>query len=60
MSFKPLTDSERRQLIEALWGNAASGQTILHSRDTSSSGPREDATDKGARSGLEDVPDVTD
>jgi hypothetical protein len=38
MALRPLTASERRQLIETLWEKTESGRTILHAKDTSSGG----------------------
>jgi hypothetical protein len=60
MSFKPLTASERRQLIEALWVNAESGRAITHAKDTSSRGAVEEVSDREARSGIEGISDTTD
>jgi hypothetical protein len=59
MSFKPLTASERRQLIETLWVKAESGKTIMHAKDTSSGGDVQDVSDREVRSGIEGVPAAT-
>ena len=52
MDFRPLNDTERRQLIAALRGNAESDRAILMDRrDTSFAGTAEDVTDQGGRPG---------
>ncbi len=47
MDFRPLNDTERRQLINALRGNAESDRTILMDRrDTSFAGTTDEVTDE--------------
>jgi hypothetical protein len=47
MDFRPLNDTERRQLISALRGNAENDRVILMDRhDTSFVGTAEDVTDE--------------
>jgi hypothetical protein len=60
MSFKPLTASERRQLLETLWEKAESDRTIMQAKDTPSGGTVEDVSGREASSGIEYVPDATD
>jgi hypothetical protein len=57
MDFRPLNDSERRQLISALRGNAESDQAILTDRrDTSFAGTAEEVTDDEVISAIKSVP----
>ena len=47
MDFRPLNDTERRQLISALRGNAESNRAILMDRrDTSFAGTADEVTDE--------------
>ena len=46
MDFRPLSDTERKQVIEALRGNADAGRAILMDRrDTSFAGTADDVPD---------------
>jgi hypothetical protein len=57
MDFRPLHDTERRQLIEALRGNADSGQVIrMDRKDTSFAGVAENIPDEEVISALRSVP----
>jgi len=57
MDFRPLNDSERRQLINALRGNAESDKAILMDRrDTSFAGTIEEVTDEEVISAIKSVP----
>jgi len=57
MDFRPLNDSERRQLIAALRGNADSDRAILMDRhDTSFAGTAEEVTDEEVISAIKSVP----
>jgi hypothetical protein len=57
MDFRPLNDSERRQLINALRGNAESDRAILVDRhDTSFAGTSEEVTDEEVISAIKSVP----
>jgi hypothetical protein len=57
MDFRPLNDTERRQLISALRGNAENDRTILMSpRDTSFLGTTDEVTDEEVISAIRSVP----
>jgi len=57
MDFRPITDSERRQLVGALRGNAESNQAIMMDRrDTSFVGSANDVTDEEVISAIKSVP----
>jgi hypothetical protein len=57
MDFRPLNDTERRQLIAALRGNAESDRTILMDRrDTSFLGTTDEVTDEEVISAIRSVP----
>lgn len=57
MDFRPLNDTERRQLIQALRGNAEDNLAILTDRrDTSFSGTTNEVTDDEVISAIQSVP----
>ena len=57
MDFRPLNDTERRQLIGALRGNAETDRAILMDRrDTSFVGAGDDVTDDEVISAIKSVP----
>jgi hypothetical protein len=57
MDFRPLNDTERRQLIGALRGNAESDRAILlDRRDTSFVGSSDDVTDEEVIFAIKSVP----
>jgi hypothetical protein len=57
MDFRPLNDTERRQLIGALRGNAESDRTILIDRhDTSFAGTTDEVSDEEVISAIKSVP----
>jgi hypothetical protein len=57
MDFRPLNDTERRQLITALRGNADSGSALLMDRrDTSFLGIAEEVTDEEVINAIKSVP----
>ena len=57
MDFRPLNDSERRQLVNALRGNAESDRAILMDRrDTSFVGSADEVTDEEVISAIKSVP----
>jgi hypothetical protein len=57
MDFRPLNDTERRQLIAALRGNAESDRAILTDRrDTSFAGSTDDVTDEEVITAIRSVP----
>jgi hypothetical protein len=57
MDFRPLNDTERRQLVLALRGNAESNQAILMDRrDTSFAGTAEEVPDEEVISAIKSVP----
>jgi hypothetical protein len=57
MDFRPLNDTERRQLINALRGNAESDRAILMDRrDTSFLGTTDEVTDEEVISAIKSVP----
>ncbi len=57
MDFRPLNDTERRQLISALRGNAESNKAILMDRrDTTFAGTAEDVTDEEVITAIRSVP----
>jgi hypothetical protein len=57
MDFRPLNDTERRQLIDALRGNAEQNRTILTDRrDTSFVGTAEEISDEEVISAIRSVP----
>jgi hypothetical protein len=57
MDFRPLNDTERRQLIDALRGNAEQNRAILTDRrDTSFVGTAEEISDEEVISAIRSVP----
>jgi hypothetical protein len=57
MDFRPLNDTERRQLIAALRGNADQGTALLTDRrDTSFAGTTEEVTDDEVINAIKSVP----
>jgi hypothetical protein len=57
MDFRPLNDTERRQLIGALRGNAEHNRVILMDRrDTSFLGADDEVTDEEVISAIRSVP----
>ena len=57
MDFRPLADVERRQLIDALRGNAEHDRAILMDRrDTSFLGTSDDVTDEEVITAIKSVP----
>jgi hypothetical protein len=57
MDFRPLNDTERRQLITALRGNAEQDRAILMDRrDTSFAGTTEEVTDEEVICAIKSVP----
>jgi len=57
MDFRPLNDTERRQLIGALRGNAERNTAILlDRRDTTFAGTSEEITDDEVISAIKSVP----
>jgi len=57
MDFRPLNDSERRQLVNALRGNAENDRTILlDPRDTSFAGTSDEVTDEEVICAIKSVP----
>ena len=57
MDFRPLNDTERRQLITALRGNAESDRAILMDRrDTSFAGTSDEITDEEVITAIRSVP----
>ena len=57
MDFRPLNDTERRQLLEALRGNAQDNLTILmDKKDTTFAGTTPDVTDEEVISAIKSVP----
>jgi hypothetical protein len=57
MDFRPLNDTERRQLIAALRGNAEQDRFILTDRrDTSFVGSADEVTDEEVISAIRSVP----
>ena len=57
MDFRPLNDTERRQLVTALRGNAESDVAILTDRrDTSFAGTADEVTDDEVISAIKSVP----
>ena len=57
MDFRPLNDTERRQLISALRGNAERDQALLMDRrDTSFLGTAEEVTDEEVITAIRSVP----
>jgi hypothetical protein len=57
MDFRPLNDTERRQLIAALRGNAEREQVILtDQRDTSFLGSTDEVPDEEVISAIKSVP----
>jgi hypothetical protein len=57
MDFRPLNDTERRQLVNALRGNAESDRAILMDRrDTSFAGTADEVTDDEVISAIKSVP----
>jgi hypothetical protein len=57
MDFRPLNDTERRSLIQALRGNADRGLAILMDRrDTSFLGTADEVTDEEVITAIKSVP----
>ena len=57
MDFRPLSDTERRQLVTALRGNAENGLAILMDRrDTSFVGTTKEVADEEVISAIRSVP----
>ena len=57
MDFRPLNDSERQQLVQALRGNADQNAAILTDRrDTSFAGSADEVTDEEVISAIKSVP----
>jgi len=57
MDFRPLNDTERTQLIQALRGNAEENRTILTDRrDTSFAGVGDEVTDEEVIHAIRSVP----
>ena len=57
MDFRPLNDTERRQLVTALRGNAENDVAILTDRrDTSFAGTADEVTDDEVISAIKSVP----
>jgi hypothetical protein len=57
MDFRPLNDTDRQKLIEALRGNAESDRAILtDQRDTSFVGTTEEVTDDEVIHAIRSVP----
>jgi hypothetical protein len=57
MDFRPLNDTERRQLITALRGNADTGRTLLMDRrDTSFAGATDEVPDDEVINAIKSVP----
>jgi len=57
MDFRPLNDTERRQLINALRGNADSNRVLLMDRrDTSFVGSSDEVTDEEVINAIKSVP----
>jgi hypothetical protein len=57
MDFRPLNDTERRQLITALRGNAEGGRVLLlDRRDTSFAGAAEEVPDEEVINAIKSVP----
>ena len=57
MDFRPLNETERRQLLTALRGNAERGTALLTDRrDTSFAGSSEDVSDEEVINAIKSVP----
>jgi hypothetical protein len=57
MDFRPLQESERRDLIQALRGNAESGTSILMDRKTTRfAGTADDVPDEEVINAIKSVP----
>jgi hypothetical protein len=57
MDFRPLNDLERRQLVNALRGNAESDRAILlNRRDTSFAGGAEEVPEEEVINAIKSVP----
>ena len=56
MDFRPLNDTERRQLINSLRGNADSGRVLLMEKDTSFAGTAEEVPDEEVINAIKSVP----
>jgi hypothetical protein len=57
MDFRPLNDTERRQLVTALRGNAEEDKAILTDRrDTSFAGTADEVTDEEVITAIRSVP----
>ena len=57
MDFRPLNELERKQLVNALRGNAEQGRVLLlDRRDTSFAGSAEEVPDEEVISAIKSVP----
>jgi hypothetical protein len=57
MDFRPLNEMERKQLVNALRGNAEQGRVLLlDRRDTSFAGSAEEVPDEEVISAIKSVP----
>jgi len=57
MDFRPLTDTERKTLVQALRGNADNGLAILMDRRTTSfAGAADDVPDEEVINAIKSVP----
>jgi hypothetical protein len=57
MDFRPLNELERKQLVNALRGNAEQGRALLlDRRDTSFAGSADDVPDEEVISAIRSVP----
>ena len=57
MDFRPLTETERKELVNALRGNAQEGLTVLMDRaNTSFIGTSEDVPDEEVINAIRSVP----
>ena len=57
MDFRPLNDSERRQLVQALRGNAEQGKAILMDpRDTTFQGTADKVPDTEVIHAIQSIP----
>jgi hypothetical protein len=57
MDFRPLNELERKQLVNALRGNAEQGRVLLlDRRDTSFAGTAEEVPDEEVISAIKSVP----
>ena len=57
MDFRPLNDSERRQLVSALRGNVENGTAIMTGRrDTSFAGTTDEVNEEEVISAIKSIP----